>query len=483
MKLNKLFMLFGGVLMTGALLTSCSDDDNSYDVKGSRDNLAYFEAQALNTPYESTITVTPAGAMGAVGDVMKVYFQQPVGKDTRVSVAANPEAAQKYLDANGLDYSIIPAELLDFEMANATVEKGNAESTDGIMVKVKNDRISELDKEGVTKWFAAFTIDEVSGDGEPSVSRGTYYAIVNTDVQEELHLTSNDKLGCSVVNTPIGRIGGISMDMPYTFKDALNSSATITLVQDNSLIDDFNNENDAEYQALPSGLLDMTNLSVTVDAGETESEEHFQMSVPESKLEGLADGKYLVPFKISVTRADGTVVEDAGEFYLTIDVVTAEGLINDYAEELKGSTISLSGATCLTAENLKPEEFNGWANGYWPFIDALPSASFVVDLGETKTITGFNIGGYVVNGVTLWISQDNQNWTELGNTQDHTPLEVPGEYYWESSYVYVLYAGMPARYLKATIDVNATHSYWGYRSWGSWALEYTAIQNFDIYCE
>ena len=99
MKLNKLFMLFGGVLMTGALLTSCSDDDNSYDVKGSRDNLAYFEAQALNTPYESTITVTPAGAMGAVGDVMKVYFQQPVGKDTRVSVAANPEAAQKYLDS------------------------------------------------------------------------------------------------------------------------------------------------------------------------------------------------------------------------------------------------------------------------------------------------------------------------------------------------------------------------------------------------
>ncbi len=27
MKLNKLFMLFGGVLMTGALLTSCSDDE------------------------------------------------------------------------------------------------------------------------------------------------------------------------------------------------------------------------------------------------------------------------------------------------------------------------------------------------------------------------------------------------------------------------------------------------------------------------
>ena len=47
MKLNKLFMLFGGVLMTGALLTSCSDDDNSYDVVGNGNNLNANEARLL----------------------------------------------------------------------------------------------------------------------------------------------------------------------------------------------------------------------------------------------------------------------------------------------------------------------------------------------------------------------------------------------------------------------------------------------------
>ena len=477
MKLNKLFMLFGGVLMTGALLTSCSDDDNSYDVKGSRDNLAYFEAQALNTPYESTITVTPAGAMGAVGDVMKVYFQQPVGKDTRVTVAADPIAAQNYLDEHELNYTLVPEDLLDFGLASATVKKGTMESEDGVMVRIKNDRIDELNDPEVERWFAAFTIDEVSGDGKASTSRRTFYAIVNTDIQNVLHFVTNDITSCGVAHTPVGIMGDVSVDQPFTFSGALNSDATITLTQDNSLVDQYNEKTGSEAVALPAGLLDITNATVKVNAGESESEENIQMSVPESKLDEIEDGTYVVPFKISVTRQDGTTVDNAGVYFLVIK--STSSAINDDATEIVGTQADCAEFTCIEADNLDPAEYGNFAsstgwNKAWYFLEKRNEASFVVDFGKTLNVVGFYLASYVINGAYVEISNDKQKWSGLGNTSEHQYVGVYDESTWTYMSEYVLYGAMPARYMRVTLDVNSEHRWWDY---------YNSLSDFQVFVQ
>ena len=447
MKLKNIFMLCGGLLLSGALLTSCSDDD-SYDVVGSKDNLAYFEA-AAKTPYQSTITITPAGAVGGVGNVMTVYFQRPVGKDTRVSVKSDPAAAQKYLDENNLDYTLIPENLFDYSLATATVKSGQSASEDGLMVKIDNSKISQLDDPEVAHWFAAFSIDEVVGDGKSSTSRNTFYALVNTDIQEALHVVNGDVSNFGVVFTPVGNFGGVDLDQPYTFSGALNNGATITLTKDNSLISQYNETYGAEAIALPDGLLDITNATVTVDAGKAESNENFKMSLPESKYEQLTVGNtYVVPFKIGVTREDGTTVDNAGVYYLVI--ATSQSLIKEGAgpDDMIGSPIASSEMenwTCEQGDISSVINTNDWDT--WSY-----NKTYIIDMKEVKKVSGLKLNAmyaqygsyYALNTVSLDLSEDGENWTECGST---TNLPVSG-----GAQYYAMYGGVNARYLRLYIN-------------------------------
>ena len=476
MKLTKLFMLCCGVLVSGTLLTSCSDDDK-YDVVGSKDNLAYFEAQAVRAPYESTITITPAGAVGGMGDVMKVYFQRPVGKDTRVTVAADPIAAQNYLDEHELNYTLVPEDLLDFDLASATVKKGTMESEDGVMVRIKNDRIDELNDPEVERWFAAFTIDEVSGDGKASTNRGTFYAIVNTDIQNVLHFVNNDVTLCGVAHTPVGVMGEVSVDQPFTFSGALNSDATITLTQDNSLVDQYNEKTGSEAVALPAGLLDVTNATVKVNAGESESEDNIQLSVPESKLGDIEDGTYVVPFKISVTRQDGTTVDNAGVYFLVIK--STSSAINDDATEIVGTQADCTEFTCIEADNLDPAGYGDFASATgwyksWYFQEKRNEASFVVDFGKTLNVVGFYLESYVINGAYVEISNDKQKWSGLGDISEHQYVGVYDSSTWTQINEFVLYGAMPARYMRVTLDVNSEHRWWNW---------YNYLSDFQVFVQ
>ena len=466
MKLKNIYMLAGALFLGTVALTSCSKDD-SYDFDGSADNLAYFPTSA-QTPFQSTITITPAGAIGAVGDKINVLFQRPVSAATRVSVQANTALAEAYNAANGTNYTVIPADYFDYSLATVTVEKGQTESTDGLMVKVYSDKLPQMTDEA--GYIAAFNISDVQGAGKSSVSRNTYYAIVNTDVQAQLHVVASDVKTCSVVNTPVGRIGGVSFDQPFTFSGALNNAATITLVQDNTLIADYNTANGAEAKELPDGLLDIANAEVTIADGASASASNFKMSIPDGKLDQLADGLYVVPFKISVTKGDGTSVANAGVFYLVINAITASGLINDYATEIPGTAMTGDGVTCLSAENLKPEEVAGFfSTGYsggWNLQEKRETASCVLDLGESKTITAFNISGEITDAF-VEISDDNNSWTELGRQSEHTKVSIPDpNYYWMTTDAYVLYAPMSARYVRITMTLDQDSYMWNYISWG-----------------
>ena len=485
MKLNKLFMLFGGVLMTGALLTSCSDDDNSYDVVGNGNNLAFFEAQAMNTVYPSEMVITPAGAIlpegaeSTVGKAMQVFFQRPVSKDTRVKVAADPESAQKYLAANGLDYTIVPDEFFDYSKAEVVVPANSTKSEDGAVVEFNEDKVNNLASTEVSNYFAAFSIAEITGDGKPSSNRGVYYALIKN---EALSFVENNVQKFSVVHTPSAVVGSVSVEMPYTFSGNLNNTAKIELVRDNSLLDEYNETYGAEAKLMPENILNEENMSVTVAEGTSTSEDQIKISAENEKLAKLDLAQYLAPYRIVVTREDGTVFEDAGRYFLLVD--SKEGTINDDATEIIGERVDLSGFTCIKAENLNPDEFNGFQNGYWAFTEKKGSASFVLDFGETLNVTGFNISSYVMHSATVYISTDNATWKELGNTAEHTPVRIPGQSWWDPDQTsYVLYGPMAARYMKVELDLDTENYNWQYRDWGDWGYEYSAVNSIDIYSE
>ena len=440
MKPRNLFNLCFGLLASVALLTGCSDSD-SYDIKGSKGNLAFFEAPALSNPYVQPIYSTPAGVIGGVGKPMKVFFQRPVGKNTTVSVKANAEAAQKFLDDNGMDdYFIIPEDFFDYSMAQATVLSGNSESTDEIFVMVKNDKVETLrEMEGTP--FAAFTIDEVSGDGESSTSRNTYYAIVNDIIVDDLHFVSEDTENFGITFTPVGNFGSVEIDRPFEFAGTLTQDVEITLTQDNSLLED-------GELPLPSGALVIENNIVTASAGESVSDENIEIYIPEEKFTMLEPNKtYIVPFRISISREDGVSIEDAGEYYMVI--TTSERISRDRATsaDMVGSPISADAMASWTVtasqgsaniSNVINQDDNVWSR----------NRTYTIDLKQEYKVSGLQIycyyapygSYYCANNIKLELSTDGTNWIDCG-TVTNLPLDNTFQYY-------ALYGGVPARYIR-----------------------------------
>lgn len=455
MKLTNLFTLCGGVLLSAALLVGCSDSDG-YDVVGSKGNLAYFEAPALNTPYQKALYDTPAGLIGGVGQPMKVYFQKPVGKNTTVSVKANPEAAQKFLDDHNLDYPIIPEEFFDYSLASATVESGNSESTDAIFVMIKSDKIEQLLELGNSQLFAAFTIDKVTGDGESSTSRNTYYAVISNIVSQDLHFVNNDKESFAVVYTPVGNFGSVVVDKPFSFDGALNQGATITFTQDNSLVAE---SGVANAVAVPDGAITVTNATVTVPAGESVSTDNVQISIPESKYDLMESGKtYVAPFRLSVTREDGVTDDEAGVYYMVI--TTSERIAREvtHAEDVIGTAISseVMATWSVTASSGSANISNVRAvdNSTWS-----RNRTYTIDMKQEYNVTGLELVsryysyasyGYIITSAQLEVSTDNVNWTNCGSV---TSLPVENTMF----QYYGLYGAIPARYLRLYIGSGSSY--------------------------
>lgn len=480
MKLKNIYMLAGALFFGTVALTSCSEDD-SYDFDGSADNLAYFPISA-QTPFQSTITITPAGAIGAVGDKINVLFQRPVSAATRVSVQANTALAEAYNTEHGTNYAVIPADYFDYSLATVTVEQGQTESADGLMVKVLSDKLPQMTDEA--GYIAAFNISDVQGAGKSSVSRNTYYAIVNTTVQDKLHVVSGDVASGTILYvSPLDMIiGGVSFDQPFSFSGALNNDATITLTQNDALISTFNSERGQSVVALPSGFLNIENTTVTVKEGATASEEHIKMSIPESKYAELADGEYLVPFTIAVTKGDGSSVANAGEFYLKVVKQTTEGIVRNGGsqDDLLGTAVGndvKQNWTVIAAENLDPAKYvdmyaGGWSSA-WVYNEAYSSAaSFTLDFGTAINLSAFSLNSYPMTSFTAAISTDNVNWIELPTEG----IETISDSNWNNWYA--LYAGVAARYMKFDITLDPAYWGWQYLSWGYAA--YGGISSIDI---
>ena len=76
-------------------------------------------------------------------------------------------------------------------------------------------------------------------------------------------------------------------------------------------------------------------------------------------------------------------------------------------------------------------------------------ASFVVDIKDTKAITGFGCNAYAVNNYTVSVSTDKTTWTELGNSAEHKTMRDD-----DYNNIYVLYGGVNCRYVKFEFNLN-----------------------------
>lgn len=439
MKRNQ-FINIACCLLLALTAVSCGDDEQ-YDVTVSGDNLAYFPTEASRAT-RNVITITPSGAIGNVGK-LKVLFQRPVSSNTTVSVIADEALAQQFNEDNGTEYPILPSSTVDYTFAVANVEKGKSESSDELSVRLGSNALSQLTE---SQYLAAFKMNEVKGEGRPSSNRNVFYSLVSTNIQNKLHVVSGDVVTYSVFSTPAGSFGNVSFEQPYEFSGDLNNKATITLVQDNSLVNAYNEAHRTNALAIPDGILEMTKATVTVENGQSTSTDNFSISIAEANLSKLTGSQYVIPFKISTTPEGASSVSDAGEFYMVINVEWRLANEDATLADLKGTQIPTETMKTWTENSgmdinslIDEVRTSNWKRG-----------TYTIDMKTAYKVTGLKLltryaKGSFSNGVRLEISEDGNQWTDAGLLTNMPRDDA------EFDYVnYILYGGVSARYLRIT---------------------------------
>ena len=444
-------LAYSFVAATALTFGSCSSDDH-YDVTGNPDNLVYFRAGSANSnEFTATVKHTPVGDFSDLKIKLPVYLQRSVAAGTTVTVALDNTAVETYNAEKSTSYATLPEAVVQIVKNTVVFKADTLASTDSVEVQLQEAALAQLTE---SAYLMPLRIINVSGGASGSEERGIIYVKIS-NVNDYIHVNSNDVVTGSIAHTPVGSFGGITLDHAALVSNAAKVGATATIAIDNSLVAEYNAANSTNYKEIPSGALTIENATVTIAEGATASSTNFKASIPEDKLATLTEPAYVVPLRISAQRTDGVSVADAGVIYLI--VTTSEKLINEGAgsDLLKGAEISTEDMLTWTCDNANMSDVCD--NGDWTTMWS--DGTYVIDMQSEKAITGFKfLPGYynysptVVMSVAL--SSDGATWTDCGSTES-----MADEGGWR---YFVLYGGVPARYIKLTYTTDI----WGWYHFG-----------------
>lgn len=287
-----------------------------------------------------------------------------------------------------------------------------------------------------------------------------------------------------IVSTPVGLVTSLDAKVVVKATAAATSDTKVALAFDNTVVDEYNKAHGTSYKAMPDGALELSSNVVTLKNGEMASTDTVDVKINEEVAKNMnSEDGYLAA--VVIASGENGIRPSSNAAITYIHLGYAESCINDDATEILGQPCNISDVssvwTCISATGcgLETDGFSGLFSSStwdreWSFTQKESKAEFVVDLGDTHKVSAFNFACGAMKAANVSISTDNSNWTTLGNTVDHKAVGVREG--WSTSYWYVLYAGMPARYVKVSIDVDENSSDWNWIAYG-W---YPSISSFNL---
>lgn len=136
--------------------------------------------------------------------------------------------------------------------------------------------------------------------------------------------------------TPSGAIGNIGK-LKVLFQRPVSSTTTVSVVADEALARQYNEENATEYPILPSSIVDYTFASATVEKGMSESTEELSVRLGSGALSQLSEPQYLAAFRMNEVKGEGRPSSNRNVFY---SLVSAN--IQDKLHVVSGDVVSYS---------------------------------------------------------------------------------------------------------------------------------------------
>lgn len=489
MKLKNILLLSGAVFFGTLALTSCSDDDDDYDIKGYTSEVVFFDPYSSNIQ-QSEIYNTPAGVFGLAGGAFNVKAQYATQGTITLGAELDNSLVAAFNTEHGSEsvtYNAIPASVAgSLNVSPAVIQPGTSVGDTTLIVNVPNEAAAQLTEEYYVLPLRLVVQDYVKGESPYDVAvRDTFntvYAVIHnagSDFIVEDYSTATN----AIIKTPVGIMGGVNAEFKVNVRANNDATFTIHAEADNSLIADYNSEHGTNYQQLPADVQNALVISDgTIAPGQTTCSPGVTVTDPQNAAHNL-DGEYLLPLKMTFTYPNGTSVSLSNAYLI---ILTKSSLINDDATELLGSAYDLTTAgtewTLVSSDNFDASTFSNlfssssWSR-YFAFDHQAATAECVIDFGKMQNVTGFNVDCDLMNDATISLSTDGTSWTECGNTSEHEAVSIRQG--WSYSYWYVFYGAVQARYVKIHLNLDENNYYWRYMRY-SWGKSYCALGGFNI---
>lgn len=254
----------------------------------------------------------------------------------------------------------------------------------------------------------------------------------------------------------------IQAKFPVQSTKPVNNSLTVNAEIDNSLVTAYNTANNVSYERLPSGVVNLTKTSATIEQGSSISLDQILVSINQTKFAELTGAAYLLPIKLSsISNNSAKISTNYQTAYIVINTkevivkpsVPASGMFGTLVTNYSAWGITANG-TPTTGTTLA-QMFDNNVATRWGF--ATHPLTITADMMETKTIGGFRLFAYraVTNNiqfsnVVVSVSDDGVNYRELGTGTNTTMINASG-------YQYIgLYKTVRARYFRLALTWSST---------------------------
>jgi len=269
-------------------------------------------------------------------------------------------------------------------------------------------------------------------------------------------LNSTNTVTCAIVQTPIGTFGEVNGEFPVKIQRAVTTNTTVSATIDNSMIDDYNDANDTEYEAIPNDIpVTITNATILQDT--IASYDSITVSIDDAYLPQLTNTNgYLIPIRLSSISGDSKAQasEERGYGYVVINV--SQTLLRD-----GGTEDQIPGTMLATSETTDWEcSLGSWSTlidgSTWSYLAYSNGSAWTVDMKKVYKVGGiayFNTygdWGYNASSIKLELSEDGNTWTDCGTA---TNMATNSDGY----QIVCLYGAVSARYIRLT--VNARYSW------------------------
>jgi len=286
------------------------------------------------------------------------------------------------------------------------------------------------------------------------------YDVYGIDHERVYQTNATVDLNGAVVVTPVGTMTSLSAPLTVRTTKAPTTDLHVTLALDESYVEKYNEANGTSYKAVPSGAVTLSKSSLTILADTTASVDTAYVEFTDQAAELLNDKSgYVIPVVVASTdQSNYQPARDLNVRYIVLLVTEKSIRPNGTANEMLGTEIS--DYSTWTSD---PTGFQSLFSGSsWSRRYSLGSqtSTFTLDMQEVKNITGFAIKGmyaswYPLQYISVSISSDGANWTDLGALESDEIYTDGDGYAWVD-----FYGAMKCRYLKITVTFAMSYSYY-----------------------